>query len=161
LHLRDLARSAGTAEVRTLTFRDAEIFAYGGGNIFSSYDRRIWDLYSTKTAEEAYRLLQRKGISHLYMPNYSSPTNYFNGIGEMLGRRDLLRIANQSESSVFTLFEVAREPGGVTAEEIFHGALSEAILLRKRAFDLFPTSLASCDALRVIYGDIFHWYLAQ
>ena len=159
LRLRDGA-NAGKAP-KTLTFRDAEIFAYGGGTIFSNYDPRIWDLYATKTAEQAHALLLAKGIDHLYMPNYSSPTNNFNGIGELLARRDMVRIASQSEGSVFTLFEVAREPGRVAAEEIYRVPLSQPLQLKRRAFDMFPVGLARCDGLRIVHGDIFGWYWGQ
>ncbi|WID98760.1 hypothetical protein QO058_11225 [Bosea vestrisii] len=146
---------------KTLTFRDAEVFAYGSGTIFSNYDPRIWDLYATKTAEQAHALLLQKGIDHLYMPNYSSPTNSFNGLGELLARRDMVRIAKQSDGSVFTLFEVAPEPGRITADVIYRGELSKPLLLKRAAFDLFPKSLGACAGLRDVHGDIFGWYRAQ
>lgn len=161
LYLRDLARTDQGPQIRTLTFRDAEIFAYGGGTIFSNYDPRIWDLYATKTAEEAHRLLLQKGINHLYMPNYSSPTNNLNGVGELLARRDLVRIARQSEGSVFTLFEVAREAGRVDAEEIYRGKLPAPLPLERRAFSMFPAGLSRCDGLRTVHGGIFGWYWGQ
>lgn len=159
LQLRDAA-SAGKAP-KTLTFRDAEIFAYGGGTIFSNYDPRIWDLYATRTAEQAYELLRQKGIDHIYMPNYSSPTNNFNGIGELLARRDLIRIARQSGGSVFTLFEVAPQAGRIAADTIYRGELDGPLRLERKAFDIFPKGLGNCAGLRDIHGNIVGWYWSQ
>lgn len=159
LFLRNQADAGETP--KTLTFRDAEIFAYGGGEIVSSYDPRVWDLYKTKTGDDARSLLLRNGFNHIYMPNYSSPSNNANGMGELLTRPDLLRITRQSEGSAFTLFAINPDTHPVVADLVYRSDLGVPLALERNKFSIFPKRLEACTSLRDVYGGVFGWYWAQ
>lgn len=159
LAVRDLADR--DQSLRVLTLRDSELYYYGGGLRFSTYDKRIWPLFDTSTAEAAKRFLLGLGVRYIYMPNYSIPVANGSGLGKLMLDPRHVSVAQQSNGAVFTLLELLERPAAPVSQVLYQHQLSPPLALSSARFDYEPRALGDCQSMSNVRSGVAHWYATQ